>query len=52
MNGNGSEQVRVVEEDERYIVNWSTKSSRVEAGQTYRVRVTINEVHVPESQGL
>lgn len=52
MNGNGSEQVRVVEEDERYIVNWSTNSSRVEAGQSYRVQVPVNGVDIPESQGL
>ena len=42
MNGSGSEQVRVVEEDEHYIVNWSAKSSGAEAGQIYRVRVLVN----------
>ena len=41
MNGEGSEQVRVEEDDEHYIVNWSTKSSGAVAGQTYRVRVVV-----------
>ena len=42
MNGEGSEQVRVEEDDEHYIVNWNTNSSGAEAGKTYRVRVSVN----------
>ena len=42
MDGDSSERVRVVEDDEHYIVNWNTNSSGVEVGQTYRVRVLVN----------
>jgi len=42
VDGDGSERVRVDEEDEHYIVNWSARSSGAEAGQTYRVRVLVN----------
>ena len=42
MDGDGSERVRVEEDDEHYIVNWNTNSSGAEAGQTYRVRVVVN----------
>ena len=41
MDGEGSEQVRVEEDDEHYIVNWNTNSSGAVAGQTYRVRVVV-----------
>ena len=44
MDGGGSEQVRVDEEDEHYIVNWNTNSSGAMAGQTYRVRVLVNDL--------
>jgi len=41
-DGNGSEQVRVDEDDKHYIVNWNTNSSGAEAGQTFRIRVSVN----------
>jgi len=44
MYGVGSEQVRVDEEDEHYIVNWNTNRSGATAGQTYRVRVLVNDM--------
>ena len=44
MDGEGSEQVRVEEDDEHYIVKWSTNSSGAEAGKTYRVRVSVNGI--------
>ena len=44
MDGEGSEQVRMEEDDEHYIVNWNTNSSGAEAGQTYRVRVLANGI--------
>lgn len=43
VDGKGPEKVRVNLEDEHYIVNWSTKASGAVAGQTYRVRVKVNE---------
>ena len=42
MAGEGSEQVRMVEDDEHYIVNWNTNSSGAEVGQTYRVQVSVD----------
>jgi surface protein len=42
--GVGSEVVRLVEEDEHYIVNWHSGHTGAEAGQTYRVRVRVNGV--------
>ena len=44
MDGEGSEQVRVDEEDEHYIANWSARSTGAEAGQTYRLRVLVNDL--------
>ena len=44
MDGEGSERVRVDEEDEHYIVNWNANSSGAIAGQTYRVRVLVNDM--------
>lgn len=41
MDGEGSERVRVEEDDEHYIVNWNTNSSGAAVGQTYRVRVVV-----------
>ena len=43
-DGDGSESVRVDQEDEHYIVNWNTNNSGAEAGQTYRVRVLVNGI--------
>lgn len=39
--GSGSELIRVDLEDEHYIVNWHTRGSGVQAGETYRVSVTV-----------
>lgn len=44
MNGDGSERVRIDEEDEHYIVNWHLRQTGAEAGQTYRVRVLVNDL--------
>jgi len=44
MDGEGSEQVRVDEEDEHYIVNWNTNSSGAMAGEIYRIRVSVNDL--------
>lgn len=44
MVGDGSEQLRVDEEYEHYIANWNTRNSGAEAGQFYRVRMTVNGV--------
>ena len=41
MDGDGSERVRVDEEDEHYIVNWNTNSSGAVAGEIYRIRVSV-----------
>jgi YVTN family beta-propeller protein len=40
--GSASEVVRLVEEDEHYIVNWHTRVTGAVAGQTYRVRVMVS----------
>jgi len=42
MDGEGSELLRVVEEEEHYIENWNTNSSDAKAGHTYRVRILVN----------
>jgi surface protein len=42
--GTGSELVRLVEEDEHYIVNWHTGETGATAGQTYRLRVVVSRV--------
>lgn len=39
--GRGSERVRVVPEDELYIVNWHTKSFKINPTETYRIRVLV-----------
>ena len=44
MDEQGSERVRVDEEDEHYIVNWHVRQSGAVAGQTYRVRVLVNDL--------
>ena len=44
MYGEGSEQVRVDEDAEHYIVNWNARSSGAEAGQTYRIRVMVDGI--------
>ena len=41
MDGEGSERVRLDEEDEHYIVNWHTDQTGTEVGQTYRIRVSV-----------
>ena len=40
-DGDGSEQVRLDEDDEHYIVNWHTDQTGTEVGQTYRIRVRV-----------
>lgn len=40
-SGLGSETIRVVPEDEHYIVNWHTDLSSVGPGPTYRIRVLV-----------
>ena len=42
--GTGSERVRLVEQDEHYIVNWNTQETGAASGQTYRVRVVVSGV--------
>jgi hypothetical protein len=42
--GTGSERLRLEEEDERYIVNWHTGHTGAAAGQTYRVRVLVDDL--------
>ena len=42
MDGEGSERVRVDEEDEHYIVNWNARSTGAEAGKTYRIRAMVD----------
>jgi hypothetical protein len=42
--GSGSEVVRLEEEDERYVVNWHTGRTGAAAGQTYRVRVLVDDL--------
>lgn len=39
--GPGSETIRVVPEDEHYIVNWHTDLSNLTLGATYRIRVLV-----------
>jgi hypothetical protein len=39
--GSGSETVRMVPEDEHYIVNWHTDQLRLDAVKTYRIRVLV-----------
>ena len=41
MDGEGSEGVRLDEDDEHYIVNWHTDQTGTEVGQTYRIRVSV-----------
>jgi alpha-tubulin suppressor-like RCC1 family protein len=41
--GSGSEVVRLEEEDERFVVNWHTGRTGAAAGQTYRVRVLVDD---------
>jgi hypothetical protein len=41
MDEDGSEGVRLDEEDEHYIVNWHTDQTGTEVGQTYRIRVSV-----------
>ncbi len=43
VEGQGPERVRMVEEDEHYIVNWNTRRSGASAGQTYRIRVLVGD---------
>jgi hypothetical protein len=40
-DGEGSELVRLVEEDGHYVVNWHTDKTGTEVGQTYRIRVSV-----------
>jgi len=56
VEGQGPERVRMVEEDEHYIVNWNTRRSGASAGQTYRIRVLVGgftlghaDVHVVQN---
>jgi len=44
MDGQGSEQVRLDEDEDHYIVNWHVRQTGAVAGQTYRVRVLVNDV--------
>jgi hypothetical protein len=41
--GSGPDMVRVGDEDDHYIVNWSTRTSGATAGNTYRVRVLLDD---------
>ena len=41
-NGNGSERIRINNGDGHYILNWSARRSGAKAGQTYRIRVTVD----------
>ena len=42
--GEGSERVRLSDDDEHYIVNWNTNHTGTNAGQTYRLRVLVGDV--------
>jgi hypothetical protein len=42
--GKGAERVRLDEGDEHYLVTWNTRTTGVEAGQTYRVRVRAGDL--------
>ena len=42
--GDGSEVVRMEEDDEHYIVNWHSGHTGASAGQTYRVQVLVNDL--------
>jgi surface protein len=50
--GVGSEVVRVDEMDEHYIVNWNTGATGAAAGDHYRIRVRVGEIHLAEAEAV
>lgn len=48
-DGAGSEVIRVDEEGEHYIVNWSTLATVAAAGEAFAVRVRVGEVQLAEA---
>ena len=50
VDGPGSERVRVDEDGEAYLVNWSTRRTGAEAGSSYGVRVRVGHLILGQVQ--